>query len=392
MKIVNMAKNFILLIASCLFCLFISELVLRIYNPFELRLRGNQIELPRNKTYIFEQNVSKRVKKTIIHTKNSLGFRGSNPPNKFDEHLTIIAVGGSTTECLFLTDNTDWPYILGKLLASHFNKIWINNTGLDGHSTYGHLVLLKSYIGKIKPKIAIFLIGMNDVNLNSKNDYDIEAAVEEKDAYIFKRVKCFVKNSYLLSLCGNLILGIRSNMKSIGHRNIDMLSANVNDYFIEKNKININAHNIMIDEDLSREILNAYINQNYFNYIKRLESIVKYCKQKGIRPIFITQPLLFGEGIDPETGINLETFYFDGGLNGKLRWKVLELYNDATRRVGREQGIIVVDLANKMPKSLAYFYDEAHYTEEGSILVADIIAKDLIPKLKILYNQYNKAN
>ena len=49
-------------------------------------------------------------------------------------------------------------------------KIWLNNAGLDGHSTFGHIILFKDYIVKLKPKIILFLVGANDVGRNEYSD------------------------------------------------------------------------------------------------------------------------------------------------------------------------------------------------------------------------------
>jgi len=52
--------------------------------------------------------------------------------------------------------------------------IWINNAGLDGHSTAGHLVLMREYIALMKPDVVIFLIGLNDVGRTDLNQFELE--------------------------------------------------------------------------------------------------------------------------------------------------------------------------------------------------------------------------
>jgi hypothetical protein len=43
------------------------------------------------------------------YTKNSLGFTtGLKKPENFEEVESIIAVGGSTTECYFVSDDKIW--------------------------------------------------------------------------------------------------------------------------------------------------------------------------------------------------------------------------------------------------------------------------------------------
>ncbi|MBI5184572.1 MAG: SGNH/GDSL hydrolase family protein [Nitrospinae bacterium] len=116
---------------------------------------------------------STKIDKQIIHKKNMLGFRGENPPKNFEEKLTLITVGGSTTECFYLSDGKTWTDVLGKKLNARFsNGTWINNAGLDGHSTFGHLVLMEDYIVRLKPKIALFLVGINDLGREDLRSYD----------------------------------------------------------------------------------------------------------------------------------------------------------------------------------------------------------------------------
>ena len=100
-----------------------------------------------------------------------------------------------------------------------------------------------------------------------------------------------------------------------------------------------------------------------------------------MEPVFLTQPVLYGPGVDDLTGINLATLRVTPDLNGDAGWEVLELYNDVVRQRGREAGVLVIDLAREMPKNSAYYYDLMHYTNAGAALVADIVAAQLTPFL-----------
>jgi lysophospholipase L1-like esterase len=148
------------------------EMLLRIHDPFKFRVRGDKIVLPANVDYTFKNNSLKKLDQNIIHKKNSLGFRGEEPPKNFENYLTIITVGGSTTECFYLSDDKQWTYVLGMNLKNHFKKLWINNAGLDGHSTFGHIVLMEDYIVKLKPKIVLFLVGINDMGMRNLKFHD----------------------------------------------------------------------------------------------------------------------------------------------------------------------------------------------------------------------------
>ena len=105
------------------------------------------------------------------------------------------------------------------------------------------------------------------------------------------------------------------------------------------------------------------------------------CRANQIEPIFITQPALFGETVDPATGVDLATVQVNGRGNGAVEWTLLERYNDVTRRIGHEAGILVIDLAREMPKDLRLFYDFLHYTNDGSVVVGDTVFRELCPDL-----------
>src|SRR5439155_26751055 len=116
-------------------------------------------------------------------------------------------------------------------------------------------------------------------------------------------------------------------------------------------------------------------------FAARVAAIIEECRRHGIEPVLVTQPALNGDAIDPATGVDLSTIQVRGAANGRLWWQVQELYNDVTRRIGRERGVLVVDAAREMPKDSRLFYDFMHYTNEGAVVLGDIVASALLPDL-----------
>ncbi len=76
-----------------------------------------------------------------------------------------------------------------------------------------------------------------------------------------------------------------------------------------------------------------------------------------------------------------------GQTNGQNRWRVLELYNDATRESAIEN-LLVIDLAKELRKSSAYFYDFYHFTNDGAKKVSDIVYSHFSKYLKANYREY----
>src|SRR5262249_53960968 len=118
------------------------EIALRVYNPLPFRVRGDRIMVPVHQTYTFTHAGAAKLDPVTRATKNSLGFRGPDPPRDWSRWITVLTIGGSTTECLFLSDGKTWTDQFARRAAAVNPKVWVNNAGLDGHSTFGHLVLL----------------------------------------------------------------------------------------------------------------------------------------------------------------------------------------------------------------------------------------------------------
>jgi hypothetical protein len=117
------------------------------------------------------------------------------------------------------------------------------------------------------------------------------------------------------------------------------------------------------------------------SYRLRVRELVSISKDNGIVPVLITQPAVFGFGIDDATGIDLGTtrvFY----SNGASSWKELELYNDVTREIAAETGVFLVDLGRKLKKTSLYFYDTIHLSSAGTAAAAKLIFEELWPYLQ----------
>ena len=64
-------------------------------------------------------------------------------------------------------------------------------------------------------------------------------------------------------------------------------------------------------------------------------------------------------------------------MNCGALWRLLEIYNDSTRRIGRETGTNVIDLARLLPRDENYFYDMVHFSNPGAAAVGEIVANSL---------------
>lgn len=369
--------NILLLLVSLIICIVAAEVLLRIYNPFEFSVKGEKIILrayKKNTIFTEHSNLyNNKLDAKIIYTKNSIGFRGDEPPGDLGKYLSIMAVGGSTTECLLLSDGKDWPAVLKNISKKYIPLVWINNAGIDGHSTYGHAILMEDYITKIKPKMVLFLIGLNDIGLEKIKSFDKKPMIKKTGLISLKDYfEDITDQSEILQFGRNIDRWRRAKARQLDHHQIDVATLGY---------VDLEAKSV-VEKKLTGE------SKFLIPFEKRLENLIRISREANIIPVLITQPVLYGSGVDPVTNVDLGKIKMSGGSSGSLNWQILELYNQKTRQIGKKNDVPVIDLATKMPKDSSLYYDLFHFTNQGSEAVANIIFNDLKPHIKKNFPQY----
>lgn len=347
-------KNILALLIGCVIALLILEVFLRWAKPIPQRIKGEQIILPHNRLYQFVNPGYPGLDSVIVHRKNTLGFRGPNLPDDWEQSLTMIAVGGSTTECMLLSEGMDWPTLVGEAFRKRYPQIWINNAGLDGHSTFGHQILLSDYIIPLQPDYVLFLLGANDVGRTDLNEFDAEKLKEQLP--FWKRI---LYQSEVVNLTLNLKRAAQAQTLGLDHQYLDL-----------------EASALRATDSLAIQKIIEAEQSMILSYQTRVHALVDSCFASNIKPVLMTQPSLLGEGIDPITGIDLARVAWQDA-NGEAYWRRLEAYNEALREAAVEKEVLLIDLARLLPKRSDYYYDPIHYTNAGSEAISKIIAQKL---------------
>lgn len=350
----------VIMVISLLIALLISEFVLRklmppsIFNPrFGLRpyLR---VELDVNLPGITPGGVL---------TTNAWGMRGEDPPENWDEWLTIVTVGGSTTADYYIDDSLTWSWTIQDRLREVHPRTWVGNCGIPRHSTAEHALLVREVLSEVKPDIALFLVGINDVGqyLRGENALNVSLPETGLRQAVFKHC---------------MLMQVLYKLKIVYVDKAPVLSEAVDPMFIEEPLLSPERE---LPDDLHELIPRPDAYRN------RIEAIIHECRELDITPVFMTQPLLY-EDNDYWRSRKGGSFWFGGSdseFSAASYWLILNTLNKDLIDICEKEGIAYFDLASLIPHSRDIFYDSMHLSEYGAALVGEKAADFLIEELSI---------
>jgi hypothetical protein len=364
---------------TAIIILLMVEIFLRVFDPLPSSIFKDRLNTkPNLELSIKNFEKSKKIDKNISVKFNEIGLRGDSLSEFHKSDISILLVGGSTTQCIYLSDGQTWGDLLKTSLQEKLGskvKVSVMNAGLDGHSTFGHIKLLDidGLLKKINPTHVIVMAGINDLAIFEKalliSEPEMERNADARDIKNRDSTTSFIINSYIYAYWKNF-------------KNLDSTYALRNRGDIELNMSELPS--ISRDKSMSREkdyherIRVKLVQSLYsdFGFKKRLMSIRDRVKNLvGAPVIFVTQAALYGGNIDPDTGFNLELWDL-GVWSGASKWMALNEINMATLSL-KSEGIPVIDLGGALEKRSDYFYDEIHFAKLGAAEVSNIISNQI---------------
>lgn len=283
---------------------------------------------------------------------NSLGLVGPELPLNYDSCLSIVTVGGSTTFGWCLSSDKTWPYLLSRELSKTFRNTWLNNAGMPGQSTYGHIIMLKDHLVKLKPKVIIFMAGINDIGRADISSFD-SVTVQSPKQFLLTHSETV-----------NLLVAFMRNKRAI-ERKLNNVQVDFRDY-----------DTLAISEKVIQQKLQE---QQPFvaRYTERICTLMEICVSNNIIPVLMTQPFICGITKDSTTGADLAKIKVKPDLNGELWYRQVDLYNQAMKKVATRYNVLCIDLSSMLPKDSRYFFDYIHHTNEGARKITELITPDL---------------
>ncbi len=281
--------------------------------------------------------------------------------------LRVFAIGGSTTENIFVDNAKTWPHLLQENLESSLDhRVEVINTGVSG-LVARHLLGTLQAILPLHPDVALFLVGANDWNYAIRQRFG-------QDPQPMRRL------IFLNTLLGKAVAAgfdylLPPDMSTQKSR--QMIGAAPPGYFRAGRGIHTNS----LERATKKSWFPDAIDVNYRANLLRISDA---CRKNKIFCVFITQPVAYSN--EAPQALRARFWMTPNGAPYTLTLDSMEhlakLYNHALIDLAAERGHPVCDIASKVPPTPDYFFDDMHYTTAGNAFVSRLLTDCLVPILR----------
>lgn len=355
-RIRSFSLRFFIVFLSIIIGVGLIEITLRILQPEDswTKLRYGNIRRNIEHTYHID-GLYETSDGSVDYVRDDYGLR-DNCGNPGD--IDILTVGGSTTAQRFVHFPDTYQFILGSLISDFVgDEVCVSNSGIVGHSTYGHLFSFTDWfplIPDLSPSYVLLYVGINDApygRISVSNKFDKRPIDQLED--ILKRLRVVQNLRPLYHYYRN------------GFSNRAAYAANGSIIYESSDYTISTLHADSFDLSLA----------NASAFRVRLSMLLNQISLMGSSPICVTQPHHYVRDMDGERmgipsvfsrdndGSNYREF---SGLDYDYSLRAL---NDVMRDLC---GSNLIDLYPE-DFSQKHFYDGVHTTGVGSRLIGDLI-------------------
>lgn len=310
---------------------------------------------------------------------DSRGYRAAERPA--NPTLSLLAVGGSTTECRYLDTGETWPELVARGLEGRLGaSVWSANAGRSGRNTREHVLLLEHLADLGDFDLVIFLIGSNDLLLRLMQDRDWREDEPDSRAQRARHVRrsfavhpARFEDGWLARsrLWRRVVSPLKARLRG------EQRQSDAGDLYVRWRR---HRRESPYRRDELPDLTAALA-----EYRRNVEQLVALARASGVRPVLLTQPALWSADLAPAD----EALLWMGGIGnhqeeaGAVYYTPAALaaglarYDDVLRAVAAEREVALVDLAADLPGDPRPFYDDVHFNEPGARAVAEAVVRVL---------------
>jgi len=348
------AARILLVCVSLVGTVAVAELILRASGSFSLgvertiRLREHNPEslryLPFSHTNAPE--LSGRSYRLRIDTN---GFIMPGAPHR-NPDVSVVFLGGSTTECLHMDDDHRFPCQVGSLIEVR-SGLAVNsyNGGMAGNHSLHSIDGLLNKVLPLEPEVVVMMHNINDfVTLLHHRSYWNESPT--------RSVLEVIGSYHAFRAVKNLLIpNLFEKIRSLRQKTPD-----------EFNRVR--GRKAVIDQAWMAGQFEA-----------NLQIFIDVCRAREITPVLMTQQSRFKEDPDPEVEAETSILATRNGVDYATFRQLHILFNDRIRAVGTKNDVEVIDLAALVPQEREFIYGTVHLNQRGSDFASSIIADRLTP-------------
>lgn len=292
---------------------------------------------------------------TSTYHRDRYGLRGRY---KSPAHIDILAIGGSTTNELYVGDGQTWTDGLAANFRNVGRAISVVNAGVDGHSTVGHLESFDRWFPRIpglKARYILVYAGINDIHLELSDNARYDRLRSNGDGQAFwNAVRRYIRDSSALYSAYRSLLGLlRAKRGGLIHRQVDWEQVT----WVEH------------PEPRSIPPLSETLEGLRAGFGERLGMIIERTRGVGAEPIIVTQHRAGYR----RSGGRLLAAKGDRWSGELAEYLVQAAFNRRALEVCRAKAAICLDLAEEVEFQVGDFHDYVHTSPRGSRRIADYL-------------------
>ncbi len=284
------------------------------------------------------------------------GFRVTKSVNYTQKKAyRIFTIGGSTTEQLLLDDHRTWTHLLQQNIENNSNlDVEVINCGVSGtraRHNYHSLLEISEYM----PDLVIFHLGINDMYYHILSNFNPFISLSFDRTIIGKKIKILF----------NKLTGPKVTSASQTGPKVTLGE----DYSRKRNSLARSKEKRFRPDRVSKD------------YRYYLDKIIKHCKERNIKCVFMTQPSGYQEGASEEfkKGFWMTPPEAKYTLDFDSMIFTSKVYNKYLVELAQMNKIPVLDLTEKIPASYDYMYDDCHFNSNGVKKVSTLLTQFLLP-------------
>jgi lysophospholipase L1-like esterase len=313
------------------------------------------------------EGVMPGVSGTVFFSTNRYGLRGPDTPLAA-ARVRMLCVGGSATECLYVTDRASWPWLLQDALnARAVAPVLVENAGKSGHTAWNHDYLLREYAYAPRFEWVLVMAGFNDLNVALWGN-----AAERRRRVPAETLQQIEDEE---PSAGHLAL-LRLLPKPAPPLPYEVTQDPQGTFYIERR-----ARRRALLSSHPLRAVPADIGAGLADFREALRSIAATCRGRGQQLVFVTQPTLWRKDLPPELEALLWFAQRDSAVTTPVLAELMARYNQTVLDACREEHVPCIDLAAKVARDTTVFYDDCHFNVEGSRRVAAVVAEAMLPLL-----------